>query len=77
MWTLPKKPSPLTLWAKLTLTTQRHWSISRGDTGTDATYQTRAEYLSGMREKLDIALAAALTDGRYAVNFRAFGWETS
>ncbi|MFF1831123.1 helicase-related protein [Paenarthrobacter sp. NPDC058040] len=40
--------------------------------GPEETFQTRAEYLSGnVREKLDIAQAAALTDDQYAVNVRA------
>ena len=40
--------------------------------GTEETYQTRAEYLSGnVRDKLDIAKAAALSDQRFAVNVQA------
>ncbi|UUL78008.1 hypothetical protein NG819_21905 (plasmid) [Pseudarthrobacter sp. Fe7] len=40
--------------------------------GTDEAYQTRAEYLSGnVREKLEVAQAAALSDDRFAVNVRA------
>lgn len=40
--------------------------------GTEETFHTRAEYLSGnVREKLDIARAAALADDRFAVNVQA------
>ncbi|MCD5342782.1 helicase [Arthrobacter sp. AK04] len=40
--------------------------------GPDETFQTRAEYLSGnVREKLEVAQAAALSDDRFAVNVRA------
>jgi len=40
--------------------------------GTEETYQTRAEYLSGnVREKLEVAQAAALSDDRYAANVQA------
>ncbi|MEO3931180.1 helicase, partial [Micrococcaceae bacterium Sec7.4] len=39
--------------------------------GTEETYQTRAEYLSGnVREKLEVAQAAALSDDRFTVNVR-------
>ncbi|MET3952838.1 helicase-related protein [Arthrobacter sp. UYEF36] len=39
--------------------------------GADETFQTRAEYLSGnVREKLEVAQTAALSDDRYAVNVR-------
>ena len=38
----------------------------------DETFQTRAEYLSGnVREKLEVAQAAALADDRFTVNVRA------
>ncbi|MDJ0321957.1 helicase-related protein [Pseudarthrobacter sp. PS3-L1] len=40
--------------------------------GTEELFQPRAEYLSGnVREKLDVAQAAALTDDTYAVNVQA------
>ncbi len=40
--------------------------------GEETAYQTRAEYLSGnVREKLDVAEAAALTDQRFTTNVRA------
>ncbi|ACL42491.1 helicase domain protein (plasmid) [Pseudarthrobacter chlorophenolicus A6] len=40
--------------------------------GADETFQTRAEYLSGnVREKLEVAQSAALSDDRFAVNVRA------
>lgn len=39
--------------------------------GAEETFQTRAEYLSGnVREKLEVAQAAALSDDRFAVNVR-------
>lgn len=40
--------------------------------GAEETFQTRAEYLSGnVREKLEVARAATLSDDRFAVNVRA------